>query len=131
MVCVYCPFFRLQNVVCFVILTYLVRVVFTIYIQSVLKFKKNISGAKMLCVYSRFFSLQNVDGFIILTCLVPVVFTMYIQSVLKFKKNNSGAKSSFWNVTVGGLAAALPVDYSHPPTVEPADSSCRTREPSG
>lgn len=33
------------------------------------------------------------------------------------------------NVTVGGLAAALPVDYSHPPTVEPADSSRRIHEP--
>jgi len=30
---------------------------------------------------------------------------------------------------VGGLAAAPPVDYSHSPTVEPADSSRRIREP--
>ena len=32
--------FSLQNAVCFIILTYLVRVLFTFYIQSVLKFKK-------------------------------------------------------------------------------------------
>ena len=33
-------FFSLQNVVCFIILTYLVLVLFTFYIQDVLKFKK-------------------------------------------------------------------------------------------
>ena len=33
---VYCPFFSLQNAVCFIILTYLVPVLFTFYIQDVL-----------------------------------------------------------------------------------------------
>ena len=40
-------FFLLQNVVCFIILTYLVPVLFTFYIQDVLKLKNN-SGAKRL-----------------------------------------------------------------------------------
>ena len=40
-------FSPLQNAVCFIILTYLVPVLFTFYIQGVLKLKNN-SGAKRL-----------------------------------------------------------------------------------
>jgi len=45
---VYSPLFSLQNAVCFIILTCLVHVLFTFYIQVVLKLKKNNSGAKRL-----------------------------------------------------------------------------------
>jgi hypothetical protein len=38
--CIYSPCFPLQNAVCFIILTYLVHVLFTFYIQDVLKLKK-------------------------------------------------------------------------------------------
>jgi len=37
---IYSPFIRLQNAVCFIILTYLVPVLFTFYLQGVLKLKK-------------------------------------------------------------------------------------------
>ena len=37
---IYSPFFPLQNAVCFINLTYLVPVLFTFYIQSLLKLKK-------------------------------------------------------------------------------------------
>jgi hypothetical protein len=47
---IYSPCFSLQNAVCFIIPTYLVLVLFTFYIQDVLKLKKNNSGAKILRV---------------------------------------------------------------------------------
>ena len=45
---IYSPYFSLQNAVCFIILTYLVPVLFTFYIQCVLKLKKRIPAPKRL-----------------------------------------------------------------------------------
>jgi len=44
---IYCPFFSLQNAVYFIIITYLVPVLLTFYIQDVLKLKKIIPAPKV------------------------------------------------------------------------------------
>ena len=55
---IYSSFLSLQNAVCFIILTYLVPVLFTFYIQCVPKFKSNHSGAKRLKHSDMFRSCQ-------------------------------------------------------------------------
>ena len=97
---VYAPFFSLQNAVCFIILTYLVLVLFTFYIQDVLKLKKKYySGAKRIRTFSIHFPyLITVEfrivyqGTVLIKCLkcisflaVQVIFIcVYITNYLHF-----------------------------------------------
>ena len=80
-------FFPLQNAVCFIILTYLVPVLFTFYIQCVLKLKKN-SGAKRLITFNFFsskcslFHNSNVFG----SCIIHILYTGCAKIKKKFRR---------------------------------------------
>jgi hypothetical protein len=67
------PFFPLKNAVCFIIVTYLVPVLFTFYVQGVLKLKKNNSGAKRLSKLSTELSMYHY----ILSCLIVYLHNKY------------------------------------------------------
>ena len=70
---IYYLFFPLQNAVCFIILMYLVPVLFTFYIQGVLKLKNN-SGAKRLMIYPFLCLFKNVVSLLRLTMLSVTKF---------------------------------------------------------
>jgi len=71
---IYSPFFPLQNAVCFIILTYLVPVLFTFYIQVVLKFKKIIPAPKAF--------LLTVSSFTLFYFVAPNSTPLFISSLL-------------------------------------------------
>jgi hypothetical protein len=77
---IHSPFFSLQNAVCFIIITYLVSVLFTFYIQGVLKFKKiNILNMVYTLRFSSskcsLFHNSNVFG----SCIIHILYTGFAK----------------------------------------------------
>ena len=62
--------FSVQNAVCFIMLTCLVPVLFTFYIQSVLKFKNNIFQRQRVNILQFSFSLSHTGPKILLYALL-------------------------------------------------------------
>ena len=75
----YCPFFSLQNAVCFIMLTCLVPVLATFYIQGVLKFLKNYSGAKGIMGTGSFPGVKSGQGVTLTTN--PLLMPWSIKSI--------------------------------------------------
>ena len=95
---VYTPrFFPLQNAVCFIILTYLFPVLFTFYIQYVLKLKNIYStniGTEYFKhgIHSPFFSSSKCSLFHNSKAFGSCIFHILYTVCVKIKKKNSGAK---------------------------------------
>ena len=71
-------FFPLQNAVCFIMLTYLVPVLFTFYIQGVLKLKNN-SGTKRLILDKTFVFLSYNSNPTLKFFVLHTVFIFLVQ----------------------------------------------------
>jgi len=92
---IYSPFFPLQNAVCFIILTYLVPGLFTFYIQSVLKLKKNNSGAKRLTIWRRNFFFLILAHSIYKMWIKQEPNTLELWNKLHFKEKKRRACTVF------------------------------------
>ena len=75
-------FFPLQNAVCFIILTYLVPVLFTFYIENVLKcslfHNSNVFGSYIIHIlYTGCAKMQFHNSNVFGSCIIHILYTVF------------------------------------------------------
>jgi len=83
--CIYSPFFPLQNVVCFINLTYLFPVLFTFLYTGCAKIKKNNSSAKRL-IEAIYNICKSVFDWLSYRIELPFNFCTLHSAVVKYEK---------------------------------------------
>jgi len=126
---IHSPFFPLQNAVSFIILTYLVPVLFTFYIQGVLKLKNNSGAKRLMCVcvclcvhiyiyiyiYVQCFHLTSKQQFLNMPFFILLDEYMFLlrSAVIRLSVHRN-LYTELFEMTVGVLTAATSFSRCNP-----------------